>query len=123
MIDATHDTLRALAHQYIEACNAHDPDRFVALFAPDFEGAEVADPTPKRGRSAVRDTYTRYLAAFPDLRMTAEQVLIDAPSVAIVWTSVGTHQGIHMHIPPTGRRVVVRGVTLLTIEDSLIRRS
>ena len=28
-----------------------------------------------------------------------------------------------MHIPPTGRRVTVRGVTLLTIDGDSVRRS
>ncbi|MEA2641052.1 MAG: hypothetical protein QOF51_2446 [Chloroflexota bacterium] len=122
MIDTTHDTLQALAQQFVEACNAHDPDRLIALFAPDYEGAEVADPAPQQGRAAARETYARYLAAFPDMRMAAEQVLVDAPTVAIAWSIVGTHRGTLMHIPPTGRRINVRGVTLLTIQGNLIRR-
>ena len=41
---------------------------------------------------------------------------------AIVWMAEGTHQGTIMNIPPTGHRVVVRGVSIIDVEDGLIVR-
>jgi hypothetical protein len=38
------------------------------------------------------------------------------------WQAEGTHQGPIMNIPPTGRRVQVRGVSILEVKDGLIVR-
>jgi predicted ester cyclase len=46
-------------------------------------------------------------------------IISDDQSV-LVWNATGTHQGTLMNIPPTGRVVSVRGVTVLTIIDHKI---
>jgi predicted ester cyclase len=40
-----------------------------------------------------------------------------------MWNVRGTHQGTLMNIPPTGRQISVRGVSLLTIENAKVRRA
>jgi predicted ester cyclase len=40
-----------------------------------------------------------------------------------VWTARGTHRGSVMNIPPTGRAINVRGVSVLTIENAQVKNA
>lgn len=106
----------------LEAWNAHDVSRVVALCAPQYEGRDVAEPRVRRGQADVHDAVIRYLASFPDLRVNAEDLVVAGNRAALVWTAHGTHQGGLMHIPATGREVDVRGVSLLTVEGGRVSR-
>ncbi len=106
----------------LEAWNAHDLERASALYASDYEGIDVGEARPQHGRQAVRQTLERYFAAFPDLHFTAKDTIIQGNRVAVIWSAQGTHQGHLMNIPPTGRAVTVRGITILTIEGNQARR-
>lgn len=48
---------------------------------------------------------TDYRAAFPDLRTTLEDVLVDGDRVAVRGTDRGTHRGDFMGFPASGREV------------------
>jgi len=48
------------------------------------------------------------LAAFPDLRVTVDDLLAEADKVAAHITMKGTHKGEFMGIAPTGRQVEMR---------------
>ena len=113
--------LHGFAASLVDAWNRHDFERFVGHFSPAYTGLDVNDPVPQRGPEDLRARATRYLEAFPDLRLSCETVLADRNRLALLWTARGTHRGSFMHIPPTHRTVEVRGVAVLTVEDGLIR--
>jgi len=59
--------------------------------------------------------------AFPDLRMSIQQMVAEGDRVAVLWTFQGTHTGWgYEGLPPTGTRVEVRGVTIWRIVDGRI---
>lgn len=107
---------RQLVQNLIEAWNAHDIDRVVALYAPGFEETDVALAEPQHGPEAIRRTMRRYLLAFPDLSITADEVIVQENCVALAWTLAGHHRGLLLNIPATGRLVRVRGVSLMTLD-------
>ena len=109
-----------IAHELLRAINAGDAAGAMALFDQRYAGIDVADPTPQRGREDVGRAIERYLEAFPDLRIEAETTVTEEERVALFWTATGTHRGLLMHIPPTGRPVDVRGVALLRIDREKI---
>ncbi|MBZ0279817.1 MAG: ester cyclase [Anaerolineae bacterium] len=112
--------LLTLANNLINAWNTHNIEGLVSFYAPNYEGVDVGQPEKVRGTEAARQSLNRYLQAFPDIHFIAEDILIRGSTIALVWQAQGTHQGVLMHIPPTGRKVTVRGVSLLTIHNSLI---
>jgi steroid delta-isomerase-like uncharacterized protein len=114
----SNELARALVDNLIAGWNAHDIDRVVALYADAFEETDIALAEPQRGPEAIRRTMRRYLLAFPDLSITADEVIIQDNCVALAWTIAGHHRGILLNIPATGRMVQVRGVSLMTIDDS-----
>lgn len=59
--------------------------------------------------------------AFPDLRMSVQEMVAEGDKVAVLWTFQGTHTGSgYEGLPPTGTRVEVRGITIWRIVDGRI---
>jgi steroid delta-isomerase-like uncharacterized protein len=107
----------------LDALNAHDVERLVSFYAPDFEEVDVGQARPQRGLDGLRRTASRYFRAFPDLQFTRDDLIVQAPRAVLIWTMRGTHQGALMNIPPTGRAVAVRGTSVLTVENGKIKNS
>ncbi|HTT23508.1 MAG TPA: ester cyclase [Candidatus Sulfotelmatobacter sp.] len=59
--------------------------------------------------------------AFPDLRMSVQEMVAEGDKVAVLWTFQGTHSGWgYEGLPPTGTRVEIRGITIWRIVDGRI---
>src|SRR6185312_3567114 len=70
------------------------------------------DPAPDQGRGpeGFIDFFTGFRKAFPDLEVKVVHMVADEDNVAFAYTIEGTHKGELMGIPPTGRRIAVRGM-------------
>jgi steroid delta-isomerase-like uncharacterized protein len=119
----TPEAAAELVRDLVDAWNAHDADRLAALYAPDFEEDDVAQARTQHGPDAVRRLMRLYLRAFPDLRILSDSVIIQGDQIAFAWTLCGTHRGTLMNIPPTGRGVRIRGVSLITVAEGRIHRA
>lgn len=115
------ETLRVVRDLLI-AWNSHDPERIETLYAPEYEGVDVGQAEPRRGPGDVGRAVERYLRAFPDLRFVEDDVIVQGTRAVLIWTARGTHRGVLMRIPPTGRSVTVRGTSVLTVEGRKITR-
>jgi steroid delta-isomerase-like uncharacterized protein len=124
---SAHGSASAAAAAFVaafeRAWNAHDLDGLAALAAPDFEGTDVAEAGVAHGPEGFRRQAAVYLTAFPDLRLTFDEVFVRGDRVAVRWSTEATHTGPFLHIPPTHRRVNGKGVTLLTLAGGRVRRS
>lgn len=58
--------------------------------------------------------------AFPDLRTTVDDVVEGDGTVAVFWTSTGTHTNEYLGVPATGLTVQTRGSNILTLENGKI---
>jgi predicted ester cyclase len=52
----------------------------------------------------------KFLKAFPDIRMTIEDIVGEHDKIVVVWTFSGTHDGEFMGMPATHKKVSVDGV-------------
>jgi steroid delta-isomerase-like uncharacterized protein len=104
----------------LDAWNSHDVEQVMSYYAPNYVGVDVGQATPEHGPDGKRDTVLRYLAAFPDLYFSVESAITQGDMVAVSWIATGTHNGPYMRIPPTGRGINVRGVSMLTIAEGKI---
>lgn len=111
-----------LMEELLQAYNLHDLDRASSLCAPDYEGIDVGRAEPHRGPDGMRTALADYLRAFPDLYVMQEEMISDNNRVVQVWTASGTHLGLLMNIPPTGRRVCIHGVSVMTLADGKVQR-
>ena len=110
------DDVRQLVTPLITAWNAHAIERLATLYAPDYEGIDIAQARPQHGPQELCRVLTSYVEAFPDLHC-AEETVVQDNRAALIWTRSGTNRGTLMHISPTGRTIEVRGVSVLTIVD------
>lgn len=119
---ATTEEIELFVEDLLEACNDHDLDRLATFYAPEYEGVDVGKAAPYRGPQGAARRIESYLRAFPDLHLARDETIVQGDRVALLWTARGTHEGELMHIPPTGRKVVVRGVSWLTLREGKIER-
>ena len=112
--------LKYILADLIDAWNEHDADRVVSFFAPEYTGTDASEPGEQHGPAGIRQTVQRYLAAFPDLTINQDQVVLCGESAAIQMTVRGTHQGNIMHIPASGRLTEIQGVAFLKFEQARI---
>ena len=89
------------------------------LLATDF-----TDHTPFPGfgntRDDVKRLFTVLRTAFPDLRAEVIDQLTDGDRVATRKNFFGTHRGVFLGIPPTGKEVAIRVMDIVRIQDGRI---
>lgn len=111
-----------LIHDLLDAVNAHDAARVAHFHADDYEGLDVSRAARRQGRQGISDELRDWWRAFPDLHFSICDVVVQPGRLAFLWTAEGTHEHAFLRVPPTGRRIEVCGVTLLTIRDGKIAR-
>lgn len=83
---------RAFAHDWIESWNRHDLDAVLAHYAEDFEFSSplvidvAGEPSGTlRGKSAIRDYWTKALARAPDLHFELGEVLTGIDTITLYY--------------------------------------
>jgi steroid delta-isomerase-like uncharacterized protein len=88
------------------------------LYADDF----VDDsPGGGKGRELVKEAVTSFHNAAPDLKFEIEDVFATQDKVVIRYTARGTQTGAYGEIPPSGKAIKVRGITVFLIENGKIK--
>jgi steroid delta-isomerase-like uncharacterized protein len=113
------DNYRTLIQNLITAWNAHDVVRAATFYTDDYVGIDIAQSQPQHGAAARMHILRSYVQAFPDLALRGD-TLLEGERAVLIWEMEGTHRGRFMNVPPTGRRVIVRGVSVLTFRDGKI---
>jgi steroid delta-isomerase-like uncharacterized protein len=80
-------------------------------------------PEMQRGRDSYKQINSIFLAAFPDLAVSVDDILAEGDEVAARWTWSGTHQGEMMGLPPTGKRVSATGTSFHRLASGQIAES
>jgi steroid delta-isomerase-like uncharacterized protein len=78
----------------------------------------VEHPRPSTlppGTEGLKQLIASYRTAFPDLKMTLEDIFAEGEMVAFCWSVSGTHLGDWLGVPPTGNHVAATGITLFRI--------
>ena len=63
----------------------------------------------------VRQNITMFLGAFPDLRLTIEDMIAEGDKVVTCWRLHATHQGASLGLPPTGKQVTLPGISVVRL--------
>jgi steroid delta-isomerase-like uncharacterized protein len=109
--------ISATTRRAYELISAGDIDGFGDLMAADFvEHEETPGLAPTK--EGVLEFFRMYKAAFPDLQMTAEEVLVSGDKTITRARATGTHQGELMGMPPTGKNVDVQLIDIMQFDDA-----
>ena len=82
------------------------------LFTPNCEHHDASSPDFGRGPESEKKRATLYRTAFPDLRLTIEDIIAEGETVIARWSCRGTHKGDLSGIAPTGKQVTISGVSI-----------
>ena len=110
---------KALLSRFYAEVNAGNLGVIDELIAEDFVEHEEF-PGIAKDKEGVKQFFTIFRSAFPDMRMDAHEVLADGDLLCARATMSGTHQGEFMGMPPSGKRFEVTGFDLLRIRDGQV---
>ena len=111
----------ATMRRLYELISAGDIDGFGEHLADEFVEHEET-PGFEPTKEGVKQMFHMYRAAFPDLRIEAEDVLVDGDKVVARARATGTHQGEFMGMPATGKSVDIQLIDIIRFgEDGLAR--
>ena len=87
-----------------------------ALHDPHFHATSI-------GPAAYKSRVERFLAAFPDLRLTIEDMITEKDKVVASWSISGTHQRDYEGIAPTHKKISFDGITIHHLANGKIMDS
>jgi steroid delta-isomerase-like uncharacterized protein len=114
---------RSLLDRYVELYNEADLDGVMDLYADD--AVQLMPDGTFEGRTAIHDRLVKELAAFSDLAHRVVSYVEEGDAFADEWAFVGTHTGPLVlpdgtELPPTGKRVEVKGMEFVGVRDGKI---
>jgi predicted ester cyclase len=95
-------------------------DQLVAPEAVSHDPATPAQMRDLRGPEVFKGTVSMYRAAFPDVRLTVDDVIAAGDKVALRWHSEGTHRGELAGLAPTGAHGSVTGISIDRWKDGKV---
>lgn len=106
----------ATVRRLYDLINARDLDAFADLLANDFvEHEETPGLAPTK--EGVKSFFQMQLTAFPDLRMSVEDVVADGPKVVARVRYTGTQSGGFMGMPATDKSADVQLIDIFRFDD------
>jgi len=106
-MQADSNDLRDFAERYTAAWCSGDPASVAEFFAPG-GSLTINGGVPAVGRNAIGDAARSFMTAFPDLRVSMDDLRMRDDRVEYHWTLTGTDTG----AGGTGSRVRIRGFEL-----------
>lgn len=88
------------------------------IVADDFVSNDETNPfRDEKGPAAYKKLVGMYLEAFPNTTFTIRDTIESGDKVVARWTAEGTHKGVLMGIPATGKDVKITGISIVRFTD------
>jgi steroid delta-isomerase-like uncharacterized protein len=111
----------ATVRRMYDRLSAGDVDGFADALADDFvEHEELPGGAP--GKEGTKAFFQGFIAAFPDLRVTVEDVLSSGDKIVARAIATGTNHGPFMGMPPTGKAIRVQLIDIIRFDDDGLAR-
>ena len=106
----------ALIREVLELIDQRQLDAAFELYAEDYiyhgpGGMEI------KGRDGIRGLWMDFLNAFPDLRSTVDDMVIQGDKLVLRWTIRGTHTGEFLGVPPSHNPIALPITEIFRIAD------
>ena len=106
-------------HVVEEIFNKKNLDYIDACYAPDVLDHSTPPGLPQ-GFEGYRLKIGMFVAAFPDLNISYEDLIGEGDRVLGRYILTGTHRGDFAGIPPTGKQVKISGMDILRLKDGKV---
>ena len=117
------DENTTLIHRWFEEVwNNKNEDAIEEMMAEDCvaNGLNGPDGNPVSGHEGFKALHRAFVSAYPDLRVTVEDTVIDGDTIAARCKVTGTHDGHGIGVPPTNVPVEFTGMTIVKVKDGKI---
>jgi steroid delta-isomerase-like uncharacterized protein len=105
----TGSDVERLVQRWTQECIAEGRlDVFDELLAEDV--VDRSAPAPVQGVQSFKARAGAVRAAFAEIDIRVDDLIVDGDAIAWRWTVTGTHVGTFAGLAPTGRRATLRGV-------------
>lgn len=111
---------KAVIRRWIEAYNERDWQTEADVLSPGLVVHVPAAPGPLEGLEAWRQFSGSFAEAFPDLRLTVEDIAAEGDTVAARVAFHGHHRGEFQGIPPTGKEVAFSSMEFNRVRDGKV---
>ncbi len=111
---------KAVLRRWIEAYNERDLETEASLLSPDYVAHVPAAPGPLEGLEAWRQFTGAFAQAFPDIRLTVEDIFSEGEMVAARVAFRGTHRGEFQGVPPTGKEVAFTSIEVNRVVEGKV---
>jgi steroid delta-isomerase-like uncharacterized protein len=112
---------KAIARRYLEAVwNERNLAVIDEVIAPDCVQHNAGVPP---GREGIIQFFRMIDTAFPNARVTIEDMIAEADRVVWRFSIRATHTGPFQGIPPTGRSVTITGMNIVRMADGQVVES
>jgi steroid delta-isomerase-like uncharacterized protein len=111
---------KAVIRRWIEAYNERDLEAEADVLAPGLVVHVSVAPDPLEGLEAWRQFSGSFAEAFPDLRLTVQDIAAEGDTVAARVDFRGTHRGEFQGIPPTGKEVAFSSMEFNRVADGKV---
>jgi predicted ester cyclase len=113
------EDIRALtAGAFARFNEREDRDAFFDAYDPDVDLHGY--PGDLQGLDGLRRFHEALWGAFPDARLTVEDLVVEGDRAALRYRLQGTHRGPYLGVAPTGLGFDVEGLTLLRLADGRV---
>lgn len=110
------ESAQAALGKFAEAVNTGKFELFDQVVAPNCVDHDPADGQVP-GPAGYRMFFAEMRTAFPDVSVSPETMVQDGDTIAFAYTLTGTHTGPLGKIPPTGKKVKIRGLQISKFKD------
>ena len=110
----------AIIRRWIEAYNDRDRQAEANLLAPGYVAHVPGAPGPLVGLEAWTQFSGSFAEAFPDIRLTVEDIFSAGEMVAARVAFHGTHRGEFQGMPPTGKEVAFSSIEINRVVDGKV---
>jgi len=90
------------------------------LYSPEIIRHEVNIQEDLVGTQQYKDNVTFVRIAYPDFKVTTDDLFVKDDLVVLRWTVTGTHTGIRGDLPATGKRIQFSGIVINRFVDGKI---
>lgn len=108
---------KVLARRFFEA---FPTGNFEGLMTADYTDHDAPPGTPT-GPEGIRALTEPHRRAFPDVRFIIHDQIAEGDKLTTVYTFEATHTGELFGLPPTGKQVRMRGISVYRIADGLMQ--
>lgn len=113
------ERIRELNQGLVDAFNRRDAAGAACFYADHATLFLLGLPEPATGRAAIAAEYAELFRGFPDITMKLTGEVVEGDTAAVEWLMVGTQTGTLEGglepIPPTGRKVELRGAAVFKV--------